>query len=100
MSSNPQEDRITLALERQPAPRIPADFAARVASLSTPRPQLSPTRTDAGRTSSYVVAALVAVVLLILAPLHASVHANLPLEYVLAPEFAALITWISLRRTT
>jgi hypothetical protein len=91
--------RLTRALERPPEPRIPAAFAARVASRVPARKPFSITPTHYGRR-----VALFSLVALLAALLATAPHGSgssvwgLALEWLLAAQFLALVVWLGLWR--
>jgi hypothetical protein len=92
------DQRLIRALETVPEPKIPANFAARVASqLPTRRPvSLTPTHYGHNAMLLSMVATLVA--LIALAP-HATGHATIDLlEWLLFAQFILLTVWFSVRR--
>lgn len=94
----PLDQRIIRAIEAAPAPHIPVDFAARVASqLPAKRPtSLTPTYYGQNAMLLAIVATLAA--LLVLA-LRTTGHATFGLlESILFAEFVALAVWFSIWR--
>jgi hypothetical protein len=94
------DQRIVRALEAAPQPRIPADFAARVASQLPARRAVSLTQTHYGQNAMFfgIIATLVAMVAL-------AIHTNgkltfgLP-ESLLLAQFIALAVWFTVRRAS
>ena len=91
------DQRIVRALETAPAPQIPGDFAARVASLLPARRPLSLTPTHYGRYAMLLgtVVTLAALVILALRSTHPSFGL---LEPLLFAQFIALAVWLTVWR--
>src|ERR1700733_14886285 len=88
------DQRLIRALEIAPEPQIPADFAARVASLLPARRPVSLTPTHYGRYAMLggIVVLLAALVVL---ALHSTGHAEFGLlESLLFAQFIALALWL------
>lgn len=101
--SNPQPDpaleaAITAALARRPAPRIPADFAARVTAAL---PAVGPVRRRPriARTVAFAAGATALVAIALLAPHAAPSYANVAFDAELAlfAEIAGIGSWLVLR---
>jgi hypothetical protein len=93
------DQRIVRALEAAPQPRIPADFAARVASqLPASRP-VSLTQTHYGNKAVLIVMLVTLVALITLALRSAGGAAGFGLvESLLCTEFIALAVWFGIAR--
>ena len=90
--------RIVRALETAPEPRIPADFASRVASQLPARRPVSLTRTRYGQNATLAGILLTLALLLVLA-LHSPGHASFGLlDSLLSAQFIALAVWLSVWR--
>ncbi|HEX4576308.1 MAG TPA: hypothetical protein VH117_03065 [Edaphobacter sp.] len=101
LSQSAMEDldqRIVLALETAPEPRIPADFAARVVSQLPARRPVSLTPTHYGQ-KAIVIGMVVTLAALLLLALRSTGHATFGLlESILFAQFIALTVWISVWR--
>jgi hypothetical protein len=92
------DQRIVRALETAPQPRIPANFAARVASQLPARRPASLTPTHYGQNAMLIGTVVTLVALLVLA-LHSTGHATFGLlESLLSAQFIALAVWLSVWR--
>jgi hypothetical protein len=93
--------RLIHALEVAPEPRVPADFAARVASLLPVRRPVSVTPTHYGYYAMVGSMVILLAALLLLAP-HASDRSifELTLQWLLCAQFIGLAVWLSVRRRT
>jgi hypothetical protein len=92
------DKRIVRALETVPNPRIPADFAARVASQLPARRPVSLTATHYGQSAMLLGIVATLTVLVVLA-LHTTGHASFGLlESFLLAEFIGLTVWFSVWR--
>jgi hypothetical protein len=92
------DQRIVRALETAPEPQIPADFAARVASLLPARRPVSLTPTHYGQNAMLIGTVVTLAALLVLA-LHSTGHATLGLlQSLLFAQFIALAVWLSVWR--
>ncbi len=92
------DQRLTRALEGTPEVRIPADFAARVASQVPARPAVSLTQTHYGDYAMFlgILATLAA---LFIFGLHAPDRHTFDLvESFLLTDFIGLTVWLSVRR--
>jgi hypothetical protein len=92
------DQRIVRALETAPEPQIPADFAARVASLLPARRPVSLTPTYYGQ-NAMLAGMVVTLALLLVLPLNSPRHASFGLlESLLSAQFIALAVWLSVWR--
>ncbi len=92
------DQRILRALETQPEPHIPADFASRVASQMPARHTVSLTPTYYGYTAILIGMVVTLVALLVVAA-HAAGRAAIGLpESFLFAQFIALAVWFGVRR--
>jgi hypothetical protein len=93
--------RLIHALEIAPEPEIPADFAARVASLLPARRPVSVTPTHYGYYAMVASMVILLAALLLLAP-HATDRSifGLTLQWLLCAQFIGLAVWLSARRHT
>jgi hypothetical protein len=93
------DQRIVRALETAPEPRIPADFAARVAAQLPGRRPVSLTPTHYGH-KAMLIALVVTLVALVTLALHAATGpASFGLvESLLCSEFIALAVWFGIAR--
>jgi len=103
--SEPHDDlarRLTRALASPPTITIPRDFAARTAALAALEPLPAPHRTRTPFSTRAIQCAFAAltVAMLALTPTIPHEHTLYPLalQMLLATEFVALTTWLSLRR--
>ena len=93
------DQRIVRALEAAPEPRIPADFAARVASQLPARRPDSLTQTHYGNKAVLIVMLVTLVALITLALRSAGGAAGFGLvESLLCTEFIALAVWFGIAR--
>lgn len=91
-------ERLTRALEAVPAPRIPSDFAARVASQMPARRPVSLTPTRYGQTMMLISAVvLLAVILALAADRGAQTAVGLTMEWLLCAQFIVFTSWLSIR---
>jgi hypothetical protein len=95
------DQRLIHALEIAPEPRVPADFAARVASLLPARHPVSVTPTHYGHYAMVASMVILLAALLLLAP-HATDRSifGLTLQWLLCAQFIGLAVWLSVRRRT
>jgi hypothetical protein len=92
------DKRIVRVLETVPSPRIPADFAALVASRLPVRRPVSLTATHYGQSAMLLGIVATLTVLVVLA-LHTTGHASFGLlELFLLAEFIGLTVWFSVSR--
>jgi hypothetical protein len=92
------DERLIRALETVPDSRVPADFAARIASRLPARRPVSLTATHYGQNAMLLGIVATLAVLLVMA-LHAAGHASFGLlESFLLAEFLALTVWFSILR--
>ena len=92
------DQRIVRALETAPELRIPADFAARVASQLPARRPVSLTPTRYGQNAMLAGLVVTLAALLVLA-LHSAGHITFGLlESLLSAQFIALAVWLSVWR--
>jgi hypothetical protein len=89
--------RIVRALETAPDLQMPADFAARVASLLPARRPVSLTPTHYGQNAMLIGTVVTLAALLVLAA-HTTGHAFGLLESLLFTQFIALAVWLSVWR--
>ena len=106
-SSNPSNSTHTLdwrlirALESAPTPKIPADFAGRLAANLPTRPPASIPATRYGRTAMLIGIIVMLAAMLSLAASMANHPAfQLALEWTLLAQFVALILWVSAYRSS
>lgn len=96
-ASSDLDQRLTRALEAVPEIRIPADFAARVASRVPARPIVASAPTHYGDYAS-----LLGVLVTLAAMFWFGIHTHGPafsfVESFLLAEFIALTLWLSVRR--
>jgi hypothetical protein len=93
------DQRIVRALEVAPQPRIPADFAARVASQLPARRPVSLTPTHYGHKAVLIAMVVTLVAVITLALRAAAGPANPGLvESLLCTEFIALAVWFGIAR--
>ncbi|ADV82318.1 hypothetical protein [Terriglobus saanensis] len=89
---------IVQALETQPQPAIPADFAARIASRLPARKQASFRPRYFGLAFSWIGAIALIVALFFLAPSPAGVSsAGAWIELFVCTQFLCLVVWMALR---
>jgi hypothetical protein len=92
------DQRITRALETMPEPRIPADFASRVASQLPARRPDSLTPTHYGQ-KAVLLSMLVTLAALIVLAVNTTGHASIGLlESLLFAQFIGLTIWLSIWR--
>jgi hypothetical protein len=93
------DQRLIHALEIAPEPRVPSDFAARVASLLPARRPVSITPTHYGYYAMVASMVILLAALLLLAP-HGTDRSvfGLTLQWLLCAQFIGLTVWLSVRR--
>ena len=93
------DQRVIHALEIAPELQVPADFAARIASLLPAQRPVSFTPTHYGRYAMLASMVILMGALLFLAPKAAgrSVY-ELTLQWILCAQFIGLAVWLSVRR--
>jgi hypothetical protein len=92
------DQRITHALEAAPEVRIPADFAARIASQVPARPVVTLTQTHYGDYAMFL-GILVTLAALFIFGLHSpDRHTFNLVETFLLSDFVGLTVWLSVRR--
>ncbi len=92
------DQRVIHALEVAPAPQIPADFAARVASRVLARRPVSVTPTHYGHYAMLVSMVLLLAALVFLAPQKTSLSTfGLTFQSILCAQFIGLAVWMSVR---
>jgi hypothetical protein len=93
------DQRLTHALETAPDPQVPADFAARVATLLPARRPVSLTPTHYGHYSMLASVVILMAALLVLAPRTTDRSVlELSLQWLLCAQFIGLAVWLSTRR--
>ena len=93
------DQRLIHALEIAPEPRVPTDFAARVASLLPARRPVSLTPNYYGRYAMIASMVILLAALLLLAPHTTDRSAfGLTLQWLLCAQFIGLAVWLSARR--
>jgi hypothetical protein len=92
------DQRVVQALETAPEPKIPTDFAARVASQLPARRPVSLTPTYYGQ-SAMVIGVVVTLAALVVLALHSTGHATFGLlDSLLFAQFIALAVWLTVWR--
>ena len=100
-STNSLDWRLTRALESAPTPKIPADFAARLAANLPTRPPASIPATHYGRTAMLIgIFVMLAAMLILAASMANHPVFQLALECTLFAQFVALILWVSAYRSS
>ena len=94
------DQRLIHALEIAPEPRVPDDFAARVASLLPVRRSVSVTPTHYGHYAMAASMVILLAALLLLAPHAGRSIFGLTLQWLLCAQFIGLAVWLSARRHT
>ncbi len=101
MSEGYEDERITRALETAPDVLVPEDFALRVSARmpaeGKPVREFVPAASRVGSAVSFVALALLAVVMLALAPWASSTGRGtlIALDWVLCAEFVGLAVWMA-----
>jgi hypothetical protein len=93
------DQRLIHALETAPEPQVPADFAARVASLLPAARPVAVTATHYGHYAMLASMVVLLATLLLLAPRTADRSVfEVTLQWLLCAQFIGLAVWFSVRR--